>query len=163
MNSQNNETALSVCKRSILTGFIGGILWTMIGTVLAYFKFMQFAPRAILVNPWLKTGWASRWQGGLLAIFLAGILSIFVALVYFVLFRKLSSMWIGTIYGLLIWAVVFIIALPVIRSLPHFGALTKETLVTSACLYILFGVFVGFSISYDYEDTVTNSRTSRRM
>lgn len=163
MNNQKAETSLNVCKRSILTGFTAGVLWTAIGAALAYFDFMEFSPRAMLVRPWLKVGWADRWQGGLLSIFLAGLLAILVALIYFALFRKLASMWVGVTYGVLIWAIVFVIMLPVLRSLPSFGELTKETIVTSLCLYVLFGVFVGFSISYDYEDTVINSKTSRRI
>jgi len=163
MNKKNPETSLSVCKRSILTGFAGGIIWSFVATVLTYFHFIQFSPKTILVRTWLRVGWTEKWQGALLAILLAGILSMLTALIYFALFRKLTTMWIGAIYGVIIWAAVFFLILPLVRSVPSFSELTKETIITSICLYLLYGVFIGFSISYDYEDTLVNSKTSRTM
>jgi len=163
VNKQNQETSVQVLKRSLLTGFAGGIFWSLIGSVLAYFKFMEFTPKALLVRSWLRTSWSGKWPGDLLALILAGLLSILVAVIYFVLFRKLASMWIGAVYGIIIWGVVFFLVLPLIKHLPSIAQLNKQSIITTLCLYLLYGVFVGFSISYDYKDTIMNSKMKRKL
>jgi len=154
---------MQVFKRSILTGFVGGFFWCFIGTVLAYFKFTVFTPKALLVQTWLRTAWSAKWMGDLLALFIAGVLSILAAVLYFALLRKLANIWIGAAYGWIIWCLVFFLALPLAVRLPNVSQLNQETIVTTLCLYTLYGVFIGFSVAYDYQDTLRNSKVKRKM
>ncbi|MEM5622884.1 YqhR family membrane protein [Bacillus thuringiensis] len=54
----------------------------------------------------------------------------------------------GMIYGLFWWALLFFgigLLAPTIKSALH---LPKETIVTTICIFILYGVFIAYSVSY---------------
>lgn len=154
--SKNN---LEVLKRAVFTGFIGGVLWSTVGVISSLLNLIDISPRAFVVRPWLHSlAWTDHWQGDLLAILIIGLVSIIVAFLYWLMFRKISSMWVGVIYGVVLWALIFNLYVRWIGSLPLLNELSVHTIVGTICLYILYGLFIGFSISYDYDDTTLASR-----
>lgn len=156
MNDINKQkkNRVHVFLRSMFTGFVGGIIWTTFAAILYYFNFIQVSPGAILVRTWLTESWASGWQGEILAIFLAGIVSVFIAILYHFILRKRTSMWAGITYGIVLWSIVHFLLFPIFYHIPTIGEQSMDAIVTSICIYILYGLFVGFSISYDYRDTL---------
>jgi hypothetical protein len=62
-------------------------------------------------------------------------------------------MWMGVIFGIVLWGIIFFVLEPLFPNIPAFGDLEINTLVSTACLFILYGTFIGYSISYDYHDT----------
>jgi uncharacterized membrane protein YagU involved in acid resistance len=58
-------------------------------------------------------------------------------------------MWVGIAYGIALFLLVFLVLNPIFPGIKPFWDLSKNTLVTSLCFYILFGVFVGYSISFE--------------
>ena len=58
-------------------------------------------------------------------------------------------MWVGIAYGLLLFLLVFFIFNPIFPGIPSFNELKLNTLITSICLYALFGLFIGYTISYE--------------
>ncbi len=48
----------------------------------------------------------------------------------------------------------FYLLQPVFPNIPPLTDLNMYTIVSTICLYILYGTFVGYSISYDYNDTL---------
>jgi len=159
---QQQETSMDVMKRSLFTGFVGGVLFSFLGLVLYYFNFLEISPKAILVRSWLRYAWAGKWPGDLLSLLIAGILSVAAAFIYFVLFRKIISLWIGVMYGFLLWILVFLLITPLLYNIPALRELSVDTIVTSICLYLLYGAFVGFSIAYDHYDTVMKAGSARK-
>jgi hypothetical protein len=66
-------------------------------------------------------------------------------------------MWVGIVFGAALWGLVFFILNPMFPNLQTVFELPRNTIVTTACLYILYGVFVGYSISFDYNELNINN------
>lgn len=62
-------------------------------------------------------------------------------------------MWISVVYGIILWGIVFYLLQPIYTNIPKLVELNTNSIVTSLCLFILYGTFIGYSISYDYHDT----------
>ncbi|SES83082.1 Conserved membrane protein YqhR [Oceanobacillus limi] len=148
------EQSSTLFGRALITGFVGGLLWSFFGVINYYFNFSEVAPRSFLLRSWLRAGWTDTWLGDLVSVILVGILSIGVALIYYMIFRKINSIWIGVGFGLVLWGLVYYLFQPIFPNIPNLTNLESNTIVSSICLFILYGIFVGFSISYDYHDTV---------
>ncbi|WP_085991927.1 YqhR family membrane protein [Oceanobacillus senegalensis] len=150
--NKRNEEQMSILARSLLTGFIGGIFWSTVGVFLYYFNFSELSPKAFLLRSWLRTDWTSGWLGDLVSIILVGLLSLATALIYYGTLRKVNSMWVGALYGIVLWGIIFYLFQPIFTNVPGVFDLKTDTIVTTLCIYILYGTFIGYSISYDYHD-----------
>ncbi|WP_010650842.1 YqhR family membrane protein [Oceanobacillus massiliensis] len=151
-NDASSEEKMSLLSRSMLTGFIGGLLWSSIGSLMYYFNFSEVAPRSFILKSWLNAAWTDRWLGLIITILIAGIISVIAAFIYYGLFRKINSIWMGSIYGIIMWVIIFYIMQPVFPNIPAFMDLTFNTHISTLCLFILYGTFIGYSISYDYHE-----------
>lgn len=136
---------------TVITGFVGGILWSIVAYVFYYFNFTTIEPN-ILLEPFTVGTWRENWIGIVLTIILYGVISIGVALVYYMFLKKLKSMWIGIIYGLVLFFIVFIILNPIFPSMKPFLQIEINTIIASVCVYVLYGLFVGYSISYEHNE-----------
>ena len=152
------EDTSTFLGRSLLTGFIGGILASILGFLMYYFNFMEVSAKSYLLRSWTTAGWTDTWLGELVTIMIVGILSIGVALVYYGVLKKINSIWTGMIYGLILWAIVFVVLQPIFSKIPNLVEMEIKTIVSALCLYILYGIFIGYSISFDYHDTVANPK-----
>nr|WP_156290871.1 YqhR family membrane protein [Oceanobacillus salinisoli] len=151
--NKHSENTMSLLGRSLLTGFIGGVFWGGIAVFLYYFNFTEVSPKSFVLRSWLRTEWTDRWLGDLVSVFLVGLLSIITALIYYGLFKKINSMWMGVLYGIILWGIVFYLLQPIFTNVPNLFEQKANTIVTNICLFILYGTFIGYSISYDYHDT----------
>lgn len=143
---------MSILSRSLLTGFIGGLLWSSLGALAYFFNFTEVSPKMYVLRSWTTAGWTDTWLGNVIAILLVGLLSILTALLYYGLFKKIESMWMGVAFGAILWAVVLFVLQPVFPNIKPATNLNQETIVTMLCLFVLYGTFIGYSISYDYHD-----------
>lgn len=152
----NDKFALSksqlhtLLKKAISTGFFGGIIWPVIWL-------MAYGLNMIKVNPvsfWDHFFWENlpfnRWYMYIVAILLYCVLSIVFAVIYYALFKKFYHWGVGFTYGMFIWA-IFLIAIPFLfYQHPFVLNYTNETLIGLACISIMYGLFIGYSISFDY-------------
>lgn len=152
------ERTNSLLSRSLMTGFIGGIIWSIVGTFMYYFNFAEVAPKTILLRSWTNTKWSNGWLGDVVSILIIGVISILIAFIYYGLLKRIISMWMGVIYGLILWGLIFYILQPVFPTLTPLFDFNKETIVTTLGLFILYGTFIGYSISFDYRDTRIKER-----
>lgn len=159
IDQNKQEESMSILSRSLLTGFIGGLLWGSIGSLAYYFSFTEVSPKMYVLRSWITAGWTDTWLGNIIAILLLGFLSILIALLYYGLFKKIKSMWMGVIFGILLWAVLVFVLQPIFQNIKPVTDLTMETIVTMLCLFVLYGTFIGYSISYDYHDMMRKEQT----
>jgi len=134
------------------TGLFGGLFWGTLGFLAYYFNFTEVRPNVILL-PLLNAHWKYGWAGTVISIIIMGIVSVGAAFIYYLLLRKLNSIWTGIGYGIVMFLLVFFILNPIL--FPNVKAifdLSRDTIITSVCLYILYGVFIGYSINYEYEN-----------
>lgn len=158
LDQNKRESRISILSRSLITGFIGGLIWSLFGVIMYYFNFSEVAPKSFLLRSWLTAEWTSGWLGDLVSIVFAGVLSLIAALIYYGLLKKVNSMWMGLVFGVILWGIIFYLLQPIFSNIPALVELNKNTIVSTICLFILYGTFVGYSISYDYHDAKLNKQ-----
>lgn len=153
LEQNKKEDPRSILSRSLLTGFIGGMFWGFIGMVMYYFNFSEVTLKSYLLRSWTTAEWTGTWLGDVVSILLVSVISILTAFIYYGLFKRINSMWLGAAYGVILWGIVFYVLQPIFENVPPVTDLNANTIVSTICLYILYGTFIGYSISYDYHDT----------
>ncbi|SFJ21737.1 Conserved membrane protein YqhR [Halobacillus dabanensis] len=151
-DQRQQEPQQSVIGKALITGFIAGILWSGLGTIAYYFNFTQVSPASFIFRSFWQTDWTGTWLAEVLAVVIIGILSLGTALLYYLTMKKLNGIWPGMLFGIALWAVVYLVLTPVFPAIPTFLDLNSDTWVTTGCLFILYGVFIGYSISYEYRE-----------
>lgn len=152
LEQNKHEEPMSLLSRSLLTGFIGGILWGGLAAIAYYFNFVEVSPKSYVLRSWTQAGWTDTWLGNVIALLFVGVLSILIALLYYGIFKKIESMWMGVVFGIVLWAILLFILQPIFPNIKPALELNYETLITMLCLFVLYGTFIGYSISYDYHD-----------
>lgn len=148
LEKNQQEKPLSLIPMAIITGLFGGLFWSALA-YLAYAFHMTDIPPNIILEPWALGDWKKGWLGMAVSIIVIGCLAIIPALIYYAAFRNFKSIWAGAGYGVVLFLLVFIVLNPMFPGIDPFGELKRNTVITSVCFYILFGVFIGYSISYE--------------
>lgn len=151
-HSNQNVDRLTLLARSLFTGFIGGVLWSLIASIFYYFNFMEVSPKSFLLTSWINADWTDKWLGNFFTILIGGIVSVVIAFLYYILLKKVYSLWVSIVFGIAVWGIVFFVFQPLFPNVPHITELSLNTWVTTICVFVLYGTFVGYSISYNYED-----------
>lgn len=151
LEQDQREQPMGFMTKVIVTGFVGGVLWSLIGYFAYIFSFTEISPNVVL-QPWALGDWKKGWLGYIISIILLGLFGIGAALIYAAILKKFQQFWIGIVYGIALWGLVFFLLNPMFPSIKTVGELTLDTNVTNVCLYILFGVFVGYSISFEHNE-----------
>ncbi|EZP76108.1 hypothetical protein H839_12564 [Parageobacillus genomosp. 1] len=147
LEQNQKERPMSLLLKTVITGFVGGVFWSLIGYLAYFFHFSEISPNMILI-PWVAGDWKHGKIGNYIAILLIGLLSILVALIYYAALRRIKGMWAGVLYGVAWWLIVFYVLNPLFPNLETVSHLQRNTIITTLCLYILYGVFIGYSISF---------------
>ncbi|WP_335870657.1 YqhR family membrane protein [Bacillus sp. 2205SS5-2] len=161
LEQNQKEKPISFVMNVVITGFIGGLLWSGIAYFAYLFHFTTINPN-IIFEPWAVGGWKDSWIGYILALVGYGMVSSGAALVYYGLLRKLKSMWVGAAYGIGLFLAVVLILNPLFKSMKGLTEMELNTLITCVCVYVLYGVFIGFSISYEEEERKKQERQERQ-
>lgn len=140
-----------VLIRSLITGFIGGLFWCLITLVASYFKIIDISPKTYLKLLFTNDKWLFKWYGTLFTVIVYGLISIFIAYIYYVLFKKIEGMLIGIFYGVGLAILVLFIFPQLYTDVPYLFKMSKRSITTSMCFFILYGTFIGYSISFDYK------------
>ncbi|MET1247802.1 YqhR family membrane protein [Sporolactobacillus sp. STCC-11] len=147
---QKHQFAKSL-GRTAVTGLFGGLIWSAAGLVCYLLNFSKVGP-SLLFAPLTFWSWRNKISGQLIAIAAIGVLSIFIAAAYLFAFSKIKSIWFSIGFGLVLWGGVFFLFQPLLNGLPKITEVGWNTLTTTLCLYALYGLFIGYSISFDFEE-----------
>ena len=156
LEQNKKEQPLSFTSKVVTIGITGGLFWGFIGYLTYLFKFTKIPPSLIL-SPWALGEWKNQQLGQWIGILAIGLLSILVAFLYKVTLVKINNMLAGLIYGVVLWLIVFYLLNPMFSDLPAITKLDKNTMITTICLYLLYGVFIGYSISFEYHENQQSS------
>ncbi|MGO4887118.1 YqhR family membrane protein [Anaerobacillus sp. MEB173] len=156
LEQNKTDEPMSFNARIASIGFFGGLFWSLMGYVAFFFNFMTIGP-ALVLMPWALGEWKHTYIGHLVGILVIGLLSILVAFIYRMLLAKVFSIWSGAFYGFVLWLVVFYLLNPIFPGLKSVPQLGTNTIITGVCLFVLYGVFIGYSISYDYKEMNENT------
>ncbi len=151
LEQNKDERQFSFTGRVLTIGFVGGVFWSLIGYGVYMLNFTKIRP-ALVLSPWVVGDWKDKALGDWIGIFIIGLLSMLVAVIYKVVLAKFKHMVTGVLYGIALWLIVFYLLRPMFPGLKPIQELGTNTLVTTLCLYVLYGLFIGFSISFEYDE-----------
>ena len=103
------ESPMSFMTLVLITGFVGGILAGTLG-YFAYLFNMTDIPTRVILEPWAIGDWKKKWLGIVISIIFIGVFSMVAAIIYYAMLRKLKSMWVGIMYGLALFLIVFLVS-----------------------------------------------------
>lgn len=142
---------MSLMTMVFWTGLFGGVFWSSIGYLAYLLSFTEIRPNVVL-EPWALGDWKKEWLGTIISILLIGAFSIVAAYIYYATLKKLKGIWPGIGFGAAIFLLVFFVLNPLFPSIQSFMDLNRDTIITSICLYIIYGMFIGYSISYEFQN-----------
>ncbi len=148
-NVTDVKPPLSYGATVTVIGLFGGVFWGAIFQLFAYFNFTEVGP-TFIIRSWIKADFAKGWMGVILSLVCLSIISLLFAYLYSILFRKFNSYWLGVGYGLGLWALIFLLLRPLFPGMKTVMELSTNTIITTVCLFLLFGLFIGYSISFEY-------------
>ncbi|MFD2925941.1 YqhR family membrane protein [Halobacillus naozhouensis] len=162
IEQSTQEPPQSVLSKTLVIGFVAGILWGGLGGVSYYFNFSQVSAATFIFRSFWQTDWTSTFLAEVLAIGIVAVLSIFMALAYYVVLKRKDGIWPGLIFGVVLFGVLFYLMNPIFQAVPEFTQLTIDSIVTAVCLFVLYGVFIGYSISYEYHEYNQPTQTAKQ-
>lgn len=160
LEQNQGSKPMSLMMVTISTGFVGGVFWSLLGYLAYTFHFTELKPTMIL-DPWTVGEWKGGWIGVVLSLLIMGLIGISAALIYYFTLKNAQSIWISALYGFILFLIVFFLLNPLFPSLNPVNELKRDTIITTVCLYILFGVFVGYSISYEYKEQFLSGKEEK--
>ncbi len=132
-------------------GFFAGLIWGGVHHAFWQMNFTQVIP-GYMADPFFKKDFLAGAGGHLVGwLFFIGF-SIIAALLYTFLLYKLKGPWPGVGYGILWWAVIFFAIGPLTGMVPWFGTMSYDTYLVELSLYLLWGIFIGYTIAFEYND-----------
>jgi zinc transporter ZupT len=142
---------MSIIALVFWTGLFGGIFWSGLGYLAYAFNFIEISP-GIILESWTVGAWKTGWLGIIISLVLIGIFSVGAAFLYYLVLKRFNGFWLGIIYGIVLFFLVFIVLNPLLPSMGSFNELSRDTIITCICLYIVYGLFIGYSISYEHQN-----------
>lgn len=144
--SEHTNKLYFAIELGIFAGFIwGGIRWLMYTL-----HFTKVIP-GFLAEPFFKHDFLIKPAGYLLGYLFFIAFSVIASLIYVLIFRKLKGPWPGMIYGMLWWAGIFIAGSWMFLMQPMFK-LPWNSVVSEFCIFLLWGLFIGYTAAIEYTD-----------
>lgn len=156
LEQNKREQPVNFASKVASIGFFGGLIWGIVTFVTYYLNFSKVGP-ALALNPWALGDWKNKVTGQVIGIVVIAVISIGIAFVYKEVFVKMKSLLTGIIFGAALWGLVFYVLRPIFPDLEPLTEIGWNTIITTACIFILYGLFVGYSISFDYYENQAGS------
>ncbi|MGG1551651.1 YqhR family membrane protein [Paenibacillus ferrarius] len=138
-------------KFALYIGFFAGCIWGAVKIVEHYFKFTTVSI-GFIAEPFFKHSFFDTWAGLFVGwVFFIGF-SIIAAVLYMMTMWKLRSPWWGVGYGAVWWAVIYLAVGPYTGMTYWSWELGLYTNITDFCLFLVWGMFIGYSIAIEYTD-----------
>ncbi|MDF2834960.1 MAG: hypothetical protein K0Q63_600 [Paenibacillus sp.] len=142
-------------------GLFAGLIWGFIRWMLYNMKFTTEIP-AFLMEPFFKHDFLVSYWGVLIGIAGFTIFSVIAALLYVLLLGKLRGPWPGVFYGLIWWALMFLAIGPLLGLTGKVNAAGWNTFFSELCIFTLWGVFIGYSIAFEFTDEASREPTAAK-
>lgn len=131
-------------------GLYGGFIWGGMYIIAYFLGFTKVIP-GFLVEPFFKHDFLASWTGHMIGWLGFFVLTLVASFVYTALFRKVKGPWLGFGYGLAWWALLFGLG-PFLKMMKPIYKLDLDTLITTACIFIIWGSFIGYTITIEFTD-----------
>lgn len=125
-------------KESLSIGIWGALIWSFIGYFSYWLNLSDYSP-SHFGKPFLNPDYLFRWQGILLSISIVIIMSIILSFIYSLFFSHILTPWIGAALGAVLWYI-----------LVGWRDVSFTTLLSTFSLFVLYGIFIGYSLSMEF-------------
>ena len=136
---------------AIHIGFYAGLIWGVVKYVFYYFKFTKVLT-AFFLTTWYEKKTLESWGGQLSGFGGFIVFSIVAAIIYMLILQKRKGAWAGILYGFVWWAAVYVLIGPLTGTLSPIQKLDMNSILSDACIFVLWGVFIGYSIALEFTD-----------
>jgi uncharacterized membrane protein YagU involved in acid resistance len=150
----SGEKYTNPIRHCLHIGIAAGVFWGLIRWLAVAMNLTRI-PVAFLLDPWVKRNvlHLGYWQFAGFVAFL--LMSIVAAYVYYGLFRRFRGPLPGLLFGVGWWAVFYAWIGPIAGMVPPLRQIGWDSLITDACLFLMWGLFIGFSIAFEFHDEET--------
>lgn len=153
MSEKSQEEVRKENNYIFSVGFCGGLFTSGLAYIAHFLNFIPFGPGVLLqtLPMYSQTPWMRGPLGHIIGILIISLLSIVSAYIYYGLFRKMDTPWVGIWYGLALWVIIFLGLNQMIPNVKTVGELGLNTNITFVSIFIIYGLFVGYSISFEHK------------
>ncbi|MFC4302663.1 YqhR family membrane protein [Cohnella boryungensis] len=143
---------------SIKIGFFAGLIWGLARWLAAGLHLTNVS-QAFLLDPFVprKLLGGLYWQAAGLVAFI--VMSMLAALIYLGILRRLRGPWPGLWFGAGWWGLLYAWAGPYIGALPPLKRIGGNSMATDLCLFLMWGLFIGYSIAFELHDEANREPT----
>lgn len=144
---------------ALFIGLYAGVIWGVVRWMFYGLKFTKELPgywlEPFFQNSFLKTYWGAVAGIGSFIVF-----SIAAAFIYLIVLYKFKGAWPGVIYGFVWWFIIFVFIGPWLKMTTVITKAGWETLSAELCICLLWGSFIGYSISFELNDEASREPAS---
>ncbi|MFD0695018.1 YqhR family membrane protein [Paenibacillus sp. GCM10027628] len=139
---------------ALYIGFFAGLIWGALKIVEQYLKFTKIVI-GFLVEPFFRHDFLLSWQGTLIGWGFFTLFSIVAAYIYMVTLWRLQGPWWGIAYGAVWWGALYLLVGPLAGMTYWIKDLDINSVLSDLCLFLVWGMFIGYSIAIEYTDERT--------
>ncbi|MET3940997.1 hypothetical protein ABIC22_003809 [Paenibacillus sp. PvP094] len=132
-------------------GFFAGFIWGGIHW-LNYLLHFSIVPLGFLAEPFFKHEYIYTAAGHLTGWLFFIVFSIVAALIYTYTLRKWKGPLPGIGYGIVWWLIIFVLVGPKLDMVKPINRLTWDSIITEFCFFLLWGLFIGYTVAMEYTD-----------
>lgn len=148
---RNEHTRRNPIWFAVQVGFFGAVIFGFVRGVVHYFQFTEVDP-GFLLKPFVSDDFLAG-TGGYAAGFLSFLaVSIIASLLYLIFASKLKGPWPGILYGVLWFLVLYMLIGMLFGMVPPLGVISWDSLWSDFTIFVFWGVFIGYAISFEYTD-----------
>jgi len=149
-----------VIKFVFVVGTFAGIIWGLVRWLLYTLSFTGILP-GFLADPFYRRSFLVTGAGHLAGLLAFILFSILAAFLYKLVLGRLKGPYPGIAYGLLWWAVLLLWLWPAFGMIEPPGSISWRSLITEACVFAAWGLFIGFTIAFEYNDDAAHRPAMR--
>lgn len=142
---------------AVQVGFYGALIFWFVRWIVHYFKFTEVNP-GYLVSPFFSDDFLAGAAGYIVGFLSFLVISVIASLLYVLFASKMKGPWPGIGYGVL-WFLILYMAIGMLFGLvPPLGVISWDSLWSDFTVYVFWGVFIGYTISFEYTDERQRSK-----
>ncbi|MFC6332396.1 YqhR family membrane protein [Paenibacillus septentrionalis] len=143
---------------ALIVGLFAGLIWGGFRLIAYYCNFTK-EPAAFLIKMWLTKEQLISPFGHIVGTISFIVFSILATYLYLWFFRTLEGPWPGIWYGLGWWGILFGLG-PILGFTQISRDVTFTLASTDFCFFIVWGLFIGYSIAFEFTDEASREPAS---
>jgi hypothetical protein len=142
-------------------GFFAGVIFGLVRWLATGLNFTEVT-QAFLADPFVPRQWLSGFYWQLTGWVLFILMSVLAGVLYYVVLGRFKGPWPGLWMGVVWWGVFYAWLGPIVGAVPLLKEIGWSSLVTDFCLFIVWGLFIGYSIAFEMHDEVGREPMSKQ-